>query len=92
MSENAVNKDFCEERHRAVKDRDDVQDNRLNDHSKRIGTVEDAVVRLTFLVEQAKKRDIFDKILTICVFVTCLILAAIVLGPEVTRKMIGGIR
>lgn len=87
-----VNEKFCEERHRSLKEKEDVQDKRLNDHSTRISTVEDAVVRLTFLVEQSKKRDIFDKILTICVFVMCMVLLGIVLGPEITGKMLGGLK
>lgn len=92
MAENVVSKDVCDEKHEALKEKMSIQDKCLNEHSTRIGTVEDAVLKLTILVEQSKKRDIFDKILTLCVFVMCMILAAVVLGPEITGKMIGGIR
>lgn len=92
MSENVVSKEVCNEKHNTIKDKFDVQDKRLNDHSNRLNTVEDAVIRLTLLYEQAKKRDVFDKILTVSVFVMCLVLLGIVLGPEITGKMINGIK
>lgn len=92
MSENVVSKDLCKEKHDATKEKFDTQDRRLNDHSTRISTVEDAVIRLTLLVEQSKNRDIFDKILTICVLIMCIVLLGVVFGPEIAGKMLGGIK
>lgn len=87
-----VNKEFCNERHKSIDDKDRVAENRLNDHAGRIKSVEQAVIVLTEMVKAQAKRNIFDKVLIVSVFVMCLVVAGIVLGPEITGKMIGGIK
>jgi len=92
MSENVVNTGVCNERHKSIDEKLSVHERRLNAHSERISTMEDAVLKLTLLVEQARKRDIYDKILTICIFIMCLVLLGIVLGPEIMGKIISNVR
>ncbi|MCR4436147.1 MAG: hypothetical protein QHH06_10240 [Clostridiales bacterium] len=91
MSENEVTlKAVCEEKHKAIDEKFERDERRLNDHSDRIGTVEDAVIKLTAMVEEIKKKDFFDKLLILCVFIMVIVVAAMVLGPEITGKIVGG--
>jgi hypothetical protein len=78
-----VLKDICEERHASIKET-------VDDHATRLRTVEDAVLKLTIMVEGLNKKSIFDKVLIISVFCMSLALLAIVLGPEIAGKFIGG--
>jgi len=93
MSENEVTlRAVCEEKHKAIDEKLDRDERRLNDHSSRIGTVEDAIIKLTAMVEDIKKKDVFDKILIVCVLIMVLVVAAMVLGPEITGKIMGGVK
>lgn len=90
-NENVLEK-VCEERHKAVDDRQKAVDKRLNENSRRIDSVEDAVIKLTNMVEAITKRDIFDKMIILSVFFVCLVLAGIVLGPEIVARLIGSVK
>lgn len=91
MSENAaVLEKVCEEKHKSIEQHLGVIDIRLNDHSSKIGTVEDAVIRLTAMQESMRKERFFDKVLIIAVFIISIVIAAMVLGPEITGKILGG--
>lgn len=92
MNENNVLEKVCIEKHRSVDDKLKSANDRLNSHSARIDSVEDAVIRLTNLVESMAKKDIFDKILTLSVFIISLVLAAMILGPQITGKILGGLK
>lgn len=85
-----VSKDVCTEKHKATDEKDRITENRLNDHSGRIKSVEQAVLILTEMVKSQQKKDVFDKILIISVFIMCIIIASIVLGPDITGKILGG--
>ncbi|MCX8131022.1 MAG: hypothetical protein N3I35_13105 [Clostridia bacterium] len=89
--ENVLEK-VCDEKHKSINDRDKVVDTRLNSHSGRLDSVEDAVVKLTAMVEEIRKKYFFDKILILCVFIMVIVVASIELGPELTGKMIGGMK
>lgn len=80
----------CDEKHKAIKERLDTDNNRLNEHSKRMDTIEEAVIKLTMLVEDAKKKSVFDKILIVSLFIMVVVIAAMVLGPTITGKILGG--
>ncbi len=90
MSDDNVLEKVCAEKHKSVDDKLKAAEARLDDHSDRIGCVEDAVIRLTNIVESIAKKDVFDKILTLSVFIISLVLAAMILGPEITGKILGG--
>jgi len=90
--EDNVLKEVCREKHKAIDEKHGVFDKRLNDHSSRIGSVEDAIIKLTSMVESIGKRDIFDKVLIVSIFATVIVLAAIVLGPEITGKIVGSLK
>ena len=85
-----VTKEACEKEHRRVDENMSRTEDRLNKHSDRLDSVEDAVLKLTVLVESLGKKSIFDKILTVSVFIIALVLLAVILGPEYVGKVIGG--
>ena len=85
-----VAKEACEKEHRRVDENMSRTEDRLNKHSDRLDSVEDAVLKLTVLVESLGKKYIFDKILTVSVFIIALVLLAVILGPEYVGKVIGG--
>lgn len=89
--ENVLEK-VCTERHRAIDDKLRIVENRLNSHSERMNAVEDAAIKLTNMVESIAKKDFFDKILILAVFIIALVLAGMILGPDIAGKMVGGIR
>jgi len=89
---NVVLEKVCDEKHKSIEDKLRVADTRLNDHTHRIGSVEDAVIQLTNMVDSIAKRDIFDKILIVSIFIVALVLAGIVLGPGLTKEIIGSIK
>ncbi len=94
MNENnqSVLEKVCSERHKAVDDKLKTAEERLGSQSRRIDAVEDAVIRLTNVVESMAKKDFFDKILILTVFIIALVLCAMILGPEITGKMAGAIK
>jgi hypothetical protein len=87
-----VTRTECVLKHEAIKDKERVTEKRLNDHSERIGSVEDAIIKLTLMVESQTKKDLFDKILIISVFVISLVLAGVILGPEIIGKIMGTVK
>ena len=91
MDNESALKVVCDERHKTIDEKFGRDDKRLNDHSMRIGTVEDAIIKLTAMVEDIKKKDVFDKILIVCVLIMVLVVAAMVLGPEISGKILGGV-
>ncbi|RCX20865.1 hypothetical protein DFR58_10167 [Anaerobacterium chartisolvens] len=86
-----VSKEVCTEKHKSADDKMETAERRLNDHAGRIKTIEQALVLLTKMAEDTKKKDFFDKVLIFCVLVMVIVVGAIVLGPEITGKMLGGI-
>lgn len=85
-----VSKEACEKEHKRVDENMSRLEQRLNSHSVKIDSVEQAVLKLTVLVESLGKKSIFDKILTISVFIIAVVLLAVILGPEYVGKVIGG--
>ena len=85
-----VAKEACEKEHRRVDENMSRTEDRLNKHSDRLDSVEDAVLKLTVLVDLIGKKSIFDKMLTASVFIIALVLLAVILGPEYVGKVIGG--
>jgi uncharacterized protein YdcH (DUF465 family) len=88
--EQYVQKDTCKVIHKGVDENFKRIDEELNDHDTRIKTVEDAIVRLTLLMESFSKRNKYDKMLTISTFIIAIVLLALILGPEYIGKVIGG--
>ena len=88
----SVAKEACEKEHRRVDENMSRTEDRLNKHSDRLDSVEDAVLKLTVLVDAIGKKSIFDKVLTVSVFIIAVVLLAVILGPEYVGKLIGGIR
>lgn len=86
----SVAKEACEKEHRRVDENMNRTEDRLNKHSDRLDSVEDAVLKLTVLVDAIGKKSIFDKVLTVSVFIIAVVLLAVILGPEYVGKVIGG--
>jgi hypothetical protein len=86
----SVAKEACEKEHRRVDENMNRTEDRLNKHSDRLDSVEDAVLKLTVLVDAIGKKSIFDKVLTVSVFIIAVVLLAVILGPEYVGKLIGG--
>jgi K+-sensing histidine kinase KdpD len=82
----------CQKEHKRVDENMERAERRLNDHSNRIDSVEAAVLKLTILVDSIGKKSIFDKILTVSVFIIAVVLLAVILGPEYVGKVIGGLK
>lgn len=85
-----VSKEACEKEHKRVDENMNRTEQRLNSHSDRLDSVEDAVLKLTVLVESIGKKSVFDKMLTVAVFIIAVVLLAVILGPEYVGKVIGG--
>jgi len=88
--ENTVSKELCTEKHKAVDENLKRVETRINKHSEQIDLLTELQIKLASMVELIRKKDIFDKILIISVFLVCLMLAAIILGPEILGRIIGG--
>lgn len=87
--EQYVQKDTCKVMHKGIDDNFKRIDGELDDHSTRIKTMEEAVIRLTALMDSIGKKSIFDKILTVSVFIIAVVLLAVILGPEYVGKILG---
>jgi predicted RNA-binding protein with EMAP domain len=85
-----VSKDSCEKEHKRVDENMDRTEKRLNSHSGEIHDIKEAVLKLTIMVEAIGKKSVFDKILIISVFMMGVVLVAVVLGPELAGKFVGG--
>ena len=85
-----VSKETCEKEHKRVDENMSRAERRLNEHSGEIHDIKEAVLKLTIMVESLGKKSIFDKILTVSVFIIAIVLLAVVLGPEYVGKVIGG--
>jgi len=86
-----VSGETCKAIHKGVDESMNRTEQRLNNHSDRIDSVEDAVLKLTIMVDSIGKKSIFDKMLTVSVFIIAVVLLAVILGPEYVGKVIGGI-
>ena len=51
--------------------------------------MQEAIIKLTTLVDSIGKKSIFDKILTMSVFIIAVVLLAVILGPEYVGKILG---
>ena len=89
--ENTVTEKTCEAKHEAIKDNDKRTETRLNAHSEEIGDIKAAVLKLTIMVDSIGKKSIFDKILILSVFMIGLALLAVILGPDVAGRFVGGV-
>jgi hypothetical protein len=87
-----VSNETCKAIHKGVDDNLSRAEQRLNNHSERLDSVEAAVLKLTILVDSIGKKSIFDKILAVSVLIIAVVLLALVLGPEYVGKVIGGIK
>lgn len=85
-----VMKEVCEEKHSSVDYKIKTMSTDIGNNSERIRVVEDAIIMLTNMAELTAKRDFFDKILILSVFIISIVLIALILGPELTGKFIGG--
>jgi hypothetical protein len=92
INENNVLEKVCEEKHKLVEDKLKTAENRMNENMNRLNSVEDAVIKLTNVVETIAKRNIFDKIMIVSIFLISIVLCAIILGPEITGRILGGVK
>jgi hypothetical protein len=95
MAENVVIKDTCDKIHKAVDEKFERDTERLNEHSGRIRTIEDAIVRLTIMTEKyekgddgtEKKKDSFwntktGQAIPICITIVVLVIIAALVGTN----------
>jgi hypothetical protein len=85
-----VSEKICNVKHEGQKEINERTERRLNAHSDQIDSMQEAIIKLTTLVESIGKKSIFDKILTISVFIIAVALLAVILGPEYVGKVLGG--
>jgi beta-galactosidase GanA len=85
-----VSKETCDKEHKRVDENMSRTETRLNVHSDRITSVEEALIKLTTMVDQIGKKSIFDKLLIVSVFMMGIVLLVVVLGPELAGRIIGG--
>jgi len=85
-----VEEKTCEAKHEKVNENVNRLEIRVNKHSDRITSVEEALIKLTTMVDQIGKKSIFDKLLIIAVFMMGIVLLIVVLGPELAGRFIGG--
>lgn len=88
--EGYVSEKTCDVKHEGIKESFDRHERRLNTQSERLDSVEDAVLKLTILVDSIAKKSVFDKMLIVSVFIIALVLLAVILGPEYVGKILGG--
>lgn len=80
----------CGKEHKRVDENMSRTETRLSSHSDRITSVEEALIKLTTMVDQIGKKSIFDKMLIVSVFMMGIVLLVVVLGPELTGRFVGG--
>lgn len=87
--EQYVNEKTCKVTHSGIEKEFDRTERRLNAHSEQIDSMQEAIIKLTTLVDSIGKKSIFDKILTVSVFIIAVVLLAVILGPEYVGKILG---
>jgi DNA-binding protein H-NS len=85
-----VSEKTCKVTHDAIEKENFRTETRLNAHSERIDSMQEAIIKLTTLVDSIGKKSVYDKILTISVFIIAVVLLAVILGPEYVGKILGG--
>ncbi len=88
----SVMEKVCNEKHKAIDSRINTTEASVRENNKRISDVEEALIKLTNMVETLAKKDFFDKTLILSVFIISLVLAGVVLGPEIIGKIISGLK
>jgi hypothetical protein len=87
-----VSEKTCQAIHKGIDEKFGNTGDTLRDHDTRINSVEDAVLKLTVLVDSLGKKSIFDKIMTVSVFIIAVVLLALILGPEYVGKVLGAVK
>jgi hypothetical protein len=90
MTDLYVSEKTCDERHKGLDKEFDRTERRLNAHSEQIDSMQEAIIKLTTLVDSIGKKSIYDKILTLSVLIIAVVLLAVILGPEYVGKILGG--
>jgi hypothetical protein len=88
--EQYVNEKTCNATHGSIEKEFDRTERRLNAHSEQIDSLQEAIIKLTTLVDSIGKKSIYDKILTLSVLIIAVVLLAVILGPEYVGKILGG--
>lgn len=88
--EQYVNEKTCNATHSGIEKEFDRTERRLNAHSEQIDSIQEAIIKLTTLVDSIGKKSIYDKILTLSVLIIAVVLLAVILGPEYVGKILGG--
>jgi hypothetical protein len=88
--EQYVNEKTCNATHAGIDKEFDRTERRLNAHSEQIDSLQEAIIKLTTLVDSIGKKSIYDKILTLSVLIIAMVLLAVILGPEYVGKILGG--
>lgn len=85
--DNVIEK-VCEERHRSINEKINNTIHIVKDNTKRIESIEEAVIKLTYMADRLAKKDIFDKALIVSVYLISIVLVSIILGPEIVSKIL----
>lgn len=88
--EQYVSEKTCNVKHDGIKENFDRTERRLNDHSRQLDSMQEAIIKLTILVDSIGKKSVYDKILTLSVLIIAIVLLAVILGPEYVGKILGG--
>lgn len=90
--EQYVNEKTCNATHSGIEKEFDRTERRLNAHSEQIDSMQEAIIKLTTLVDSIGKKSVYDKILTLSVLIIAVVLLAVILGPEYVGKILGGMK
>lgn len=85
---NVIDK-VCDEKHNSVDYKLDSMTNDINSQNERLRNVEEAIVMLTSMAENNFSKNSIDRKLIIIVLILAVVLCGIVLGPEITKGLLG---
>lgn len=92
LSLGEFNQELCNEKHKTATENANKQERRLNEHSRRMDIMEEAIIKLTNMCDQISKKDIFDKILIVTLAGMILIILIVIVGMANALKILETIR
>jgi uncharacterized membrane protein len=88
----AVDEKLCDERHKVIEKNEEATRERLNNHSDRLKSVEEAIIVLTEMQKAQAKRDIFDKILIVSLAIMAVCFLIVIIGYANAMKVMETIK
>lgn len=72
----------CDEKHKGLDTRLENVELEVKNQSEKIGKVEDVLIMLTNMIDSSVKKDVFDKMIVISIFLIVVTLLLVIAGPD----------